>query len=485
MSRFQRLTELFDRGVDLPVSEQERLLRERCDGDPALASELRAMLTAARRPLAEFERGAGDLLERLQQDDDPEALCGTVIGDGERGYEIEAHVATGGMAHVYRAVRIVAGTRRRVALKVLREGLDSAAFLRRFERERATLARLDHELIVTFLDVGALPDGRPFLAMEFVDGMTALDWAEARSVAERVALGARVADALQYAHTQLVVHRDLKPSNVLVLGDGAPRLLDFGIATMLDDGAGDGSAPMTPAYASPEQLTGAPVTAASDVFALGRLLQELLTGDPDGRVTEADLRAIVERATAARPADRYPSASAMGADLRRFLAHEPVRAGPVDALRRSRLFARRHSWSLAFAAAVVLALAVGWISAHLGRREAQAEASLGWGAHTQARQAAAAYERSLVALAAESVTIAVATIDRLERELAAIVERCPETEVLLRLTLAELLLAGDQPTRALDHAERAAELAGRSRGVGPREVERASGIVSRCRAAMR
>ncbi|MCR9246531.1 MAG: serine/threonine protein kinase [bacterium] len=494
MNRFGRLSELFAAGVDLPSAEQERLIVERCGDDASLAREARAILAVSRRPLREFELGAGDLLERLRRQDRPEELCGTVIGEGSDGacrYEIEEHMASGGMAHVYRAARTIGTARRRVALKVLREDLDSAAFLERFEHERATLARLEHELIVTFLDAGSLPDGRPFLVMEYVEGVSAIVWANSAALSARIVLLARIAEAIQYAHTQLVVHRDLKPSNVLVLADGTPRLLDFGIATILDERpSGDprGAAeqgPMTPAYASPEQLTGAPVTAASDVFALGRLLEEVVAAGSNAPEPGGDLRAIIARATAIEPVARYPSAGALAADLRRILAHEPVHARPAGRVHRARLFARRRRLPIAAGAAIVLALIAGWASAHLGKREAQAEASLGWGAHTQARRAANAYERSLLALAADSATAAATTIDRLQRELSAHASSCPETEVLLRLTLAELLLNTEEPADALVHAERAAELAETSRGVGSREAERATNLAARCRAALR
>tara|TARA_R110002072_G_scaffold302499_1_gene485896 strand:- start:56863 stop:58326 length:1464 start_codon:yes stop_codon:yes gene_type:complete len=479
MSRWQLVQELFEATVAMRPDERLRALRDRSDGDEELARQVEALIAADARPMPELDRDASELFERLRVDAAPENasgdscedLCGVSVGD----YCIEEHVASGGMAHVYRATRKAAGTKRRVAVKVLREGLDTEALLRRFEREQETLARLEHEHIVAFLDCGALPDGRPFLVMEFVDGVALTAWAKSKPVVERLQLFLRVLSTVQYAHSQLVVHRDLKPSNVLVTADGVPKLVDFGVSTVLDAGqmVAAGGGPMTPVYASPEQLAGDPVTVASDVFALGVVLRELLTGDATTPVSPVDLRCVVERATAADPAERYRSVAELAEDLRRFLAREPIAMRAGSWRYRGQLFARRHRWPIVLVAAVMVSLLAGWVSADLGRRSAAQEASIGWTAHSHAKVTAGVYERWIVEMAKNSPQAAELAIVHLERELTGRVQRFPEAETLVRLTLAQLYLDRGDREQAGKHAERALQLAQTCRGVGPRDLARA------------
>ncbi|HEY0777042.1 MAG TPA: serine/threonine-protein kinase, partial [Gemmatirosa sp.] len=274
----------------------------------------------------------------------------------------------------------------RVALKLLRDGRGTPSAVRRLLAERRVLARLDHPNVARLLDAGVTENGAPYFAMEYVDGAPLVDACDARQmdVRGRVALFATVCDAVAYAHAHHVVHRDLKPANVFVRADGVVKLLDFGIAKLLapDDAPGAASAPagtpawgptsgmwlMTPRYAAPEQRRGEPVTPASDVFALGLVLEELLTGrrppryalavatlaqaigaptDPDAsaavdaaarlrsttshrlqRAIAGDLDAIIRRATADDPAGRYADAGQLADDLRLYLADRPVRARP-------------------------------------------------------------------------------------------------------------------------------------------------------------
>lgn len=297
------------------------------------------------------------------------------------GYEVLSLLGEGGMGRVYRAIRERDGVQQTVALKLLRTR--SAAHRDLFLRERRTLARLRHPGIVPFLDAGTTPDGMPWLAMELVDGEPITDWVQRVDppLRERVALIQRVCAAVQYGHTSLVVHRDLKPSNVLVTADGHPRLLDFGIAAMLAEGDTPPPA-MTPGHAAPEQLRGEPVTAAVDIHALGILLYQVLTGvhpfrsggdeAPDmvrGRILHGirpplrrhgsfppDLEAIVGKALSVEPGDRYASAGALGEDLSRLLAGQPVQAVPDTPGYRIRRFVGRNRWTVAAASAAVLVL---------------------------------------------------------------------------------------------------------------------------------
>ncbi|MCA9718521.1 MAG: serine/threonine protein kinase, partial [Myxococcales bacterium] len=389
---------------------------------------------------------------------------------------------------VYRATRASAGVRRRVALKVLRPELDGELLLEHFQRERETLAALEHDHIVSFVDAGALPDGRPFLAMEYVEGATLSRWGAGVPRRARIELFLKVLAAVQYAHRMLVVHRDLKPSNVLVTPQGAPKLLDFGVAALLDveGAAARVRAPLTPAYASPEQLRGAPVTTASDLYSLGVLLHELLTGalpeDDDARARGGlpyDLWAISQKARARDPARRYQSADELAHDLRRFLAHEPIAAASRSWAHRARLFVRRHRFPVSLAAAVVAATITGWVGSELDRRHAAREATHGWGAHAEAKLVARVLERWMLESSSADRETSRRATRFLERALEEDARARPEAELLLRLTLAELYLARGERERAARHVERAWALARSTRGVGKADRARVAELSGR------
>ena len=356
-----------------------------------------------------------------------------LVGERVGAYRIDALVGSGGMGAVYRAVRADGAFERTVALKVTREGL-APRLASRFRHERRLLAALDHPSIARLLDAGHLPDGRPWLAMEYVEGEPVTAYADGRrlGVEARLGLFVRIAGAVAHAHRALVVHRDLKPSNVLVAtgesastgapgsvgaGAGEPqvKLLDFGIAKLLD-GAGDddatvaGAVLMTPAYAAPEQLRGGPVSTATDVYALGVLLYELLAGrrpprwDAGGvpppepsvalgktslatEIAEArrttpdalakslrgDLDAIVMKALQEQPEKRYGSVEALTRDVRRHLAGRPVDAHPGTPAYRLARFVRRHRGAVAAAGVSFLLLAAVASVALRQRAEAQRE----------------------------------------------------------------------------------------------------------------
>src|SRR5690242_11769801 len=283
---WDRIATIFDRAVDVCRQERAALLDQLCGSDETIRREVEAMLEA-------HERSPGLIAERrLVTDHGPsgtETLDGTLPEGARVGpYRIGSPVGAGGMGDVYRADRVDGAYSQTVAIKVLRPGYRTAEMVRRFRVEREALARLVHPGIATILDGGALDDGRPYLVLELVEGVpvTAYCAERALSIRDRLALFLRIVATVQFAHGRLVVHRDLKPSNILVQRDGAPRLLDFGIAKLLDLSAdaslGMATTPevrlLTPEYAAPEQIRGEPPTTAADIYSLGVLLFEMLTG---------------------------------------------------------------------------------------------------------------------------------------------------------------------------------------------------------------
>jgi serine/threonine protein kinase/tetratricopeptide (TPR) repeat protein len=288
---WEEIDRIFTQALDLAPERWPAFLDEACEGDPELRSRVADLLRLSltlddflKEPRLEVEGElAADLADRLGDRDAPfptEARIGP--------YRIVDTLGRGGAGTVYLAERVEGGRKPPVALKVLRRGLDTDDLLERFTVERQILATLDHPDVARLLDAGATDDGRPYLVMEHVDGEPITEHCRARSlsVQERLGLFVRVARAVHHAHGSLIVHRDLKPTNVLVAEGGAPKLLDFGIAKLLDPDALAGKGPqtrtgtrlLTPGYASPEQRRGEPVTPASDIYQLGLLLYELLTG---------------------------------------------------------------------------------------------------------------------------------------------------------------------------------------------------------------
>jgi serine/threonine-protein kinase len=409
----------FSRLLDeaLEIDDQDRgawLERIRRDS-PEPFDPLRRVLEAdaSRDPgAAPFESLPWDLLE-----DEDAPRRGTVVGP----YTLEAELGVGGMGSVWSARRSDGAYERLVALKLPHVlGRDLRA---RFRRERDILARLSHPNIAQFLDAGVAPDGRPYLALELVEGQPILDAARlARlGIDERLKWFRAVLDAVAYAHGRLIVHRDIKPSNVLVTGAGVVKLLDFGIAKLIEptaSGRADATQltredvrPATPDYAAPEQLAGGEITVATDVWALGALLFELLTGrrpfsradrlgterdrvvplasrrvdEPHAlalglqaralsRRLEGDLDAILAKALAFDSRDRYASVEAFAADLDRFVGLQPIVARPVSRWVRTRLFARRHRVGLALSSLLVVAVLAGVLGVLLQARATAAAA---------------------------------------------------------------------------------------------------------------
>ena len=368
--------------------ERRRYLDKHCGADGPLRREVEALLEAAEADGDPFEESVQAAREHFWR---------TVIGaDAGRGgaeedltgqrfhsWRIERCIARGGLATVYLAHRDDGEFAQQAAFKVLRRGLDTDDVVSRFRTERQILSSLEHPSIARILDGGALPDGRPYLVLEYVDGLPITEYCRSRNVdlAGRLRLVIRVLRALHHAHRHLVVHRDVKPSNILVAGEGDVKLLDFGIAKLLDgehSGADathtrTGVALLTPGYGSPEQHAGDVVTTASDIYQAGLVLYELVTGEfpfagrpaesqfvvpppserlrgtPLYRSVRGDLDAITRRAAHADPGQRYASADEMLRDLERYLAGRPVQAQPDTFTYRARKLAGRNPWLLPLA----------------------------------------------------------------------------------------------------------------------------------------
>ncbi|MBK7928190.1 MAG: serine/threonine protein kinase [Bryobacterales bacterium] len=410
--RWQRVEDVFQAALDLEGEARERLLAETCAGDEALRLEVDSLLRAyesadgviggAIRDTARQVVGHGELVEGQQ------------IG----AYRILSKLARGGMGAVYLAERADGLYEARVAIKVIRpEYATSESLWQRFRAEQRILATLTHPNIGRMLDAGITEQRSPYVVMEYIDGAPLHRYCRKRemSLRERLELFRTVCGAVAYAHRNLVIHRDIKPPNILVTEDGTPKLLDFGIAKLLEqDGAEAGltragERMMTPEYASPEAIRGEPATTQVDVFALGVVLYELLTGEhpfirenqtqwdleqtivreearPPStrggvlakarRDERADLDAIVMTAMRKEPAERYASVEALSEDVRRFLAGETVEAARSSRWYAAKKFVRRNKLAVAAGAMVVVMLAGVAVSMSLLAARAERERRL-------------------------------------------------------------------------------------------------------------
>jgi tetratricopeptide (TPR) repeat protein/predicted Ser/Thr protein kinase len=407
VSEFARLERGLDALLDLPPSERPEAIVRLAGGDASFAAELRELSARLDAEDALLDRSAAAALGAP-----PEQGAGLPAGTRIGPWRIETLVGRGGMGEVYRATRADGQYAQRVALKLIRVATSGGAG--RLDAERRILARLEHPSIARLIDGGVAPDGRPYMAMEFVEGRPLIEWCRDQhaTLEVRIRLFLEICEAVAYAHRNLVVHRDLKPSNVLVTESGQAKLLDFGIARLLDEPSGEPTRELllTPAYAPPEQLLGRSVMTGADVYSLGLLLHELLCGRPAHDVAHlsvaaaihavltrppaapsrvaaleanppvaparlaGDLDAIVARAVRVEPELRYPGVEALAADLDRWQRHLPVlaRRGTAGYVLSRAL--RRHR-ALAVAAGIaVLAIgagtaAVAW-QAHVARAEA-------------------------------------------------------------------------------------------------------------------
>jgi len=400
--RAARLEELFRYAVQLEGEARARYLADECHTDAQLWRDVHALL-AADASASEADLAGGSMARHLAAAHAAADASGTVIGP----YRVLRLLGSGGMGSVYLAER--EDVHKQVAIKLLHGTFRSTDATRRFLVEQKVLARLDQRHIARFLDAGISPAGTPYLVMEYVPGESLLAYSAGRRLSERLALFDAACEAVAYAHKHLVVHRDLKPSNILVDRQGCVKLLDFGIAKLLeDDDEGltrDGARLMTPEYATPEQIRGEPITPATDVYALGVLLFELLTDSspysvaasspaqiervicdsvvplPSTRPAEpflpsgipSDLDAICLRALEKAPDDRYATAAELRADLQRHLAHLPIEARVPTATYRLRKFVRRHRLGVAAGLVLTALCAAGVATVIAQARRAERE----------------------------------------------------------------------------------------------------------------
>jgi serine/threonine-protein kinase len=403
--------------LDLPDEQRDDFVRSACADDAALFREVTELLRIERDPDSLLDH-ALPIRDELGVVDEAPVLA--EVG----GYRLLDELGRGGMGAVYRAERIGGVAQHRVALKIIKRGMDSDDIVRRFVRERDILAQLKHQNIARLIDGGVGADGRVWFAMELIDGAPITTWCDAHraTLEARLRLFCAVCGAVQYAHRNLVVHRDLKPSNILVSTDGDVKLLDFGIAKLLDersasDNTGSQVKLMTPEFAAPEQLRGESVTTATDIYQLGLVLYEILCGhraksrstggDSSGRfrpmiaaldesgpplspenvaefrstavgalrrALSGDLARIVRKALSSEPSQRYETAASLADDIRRFLGGMPVLARPDSLLYRTRKFVGRHALGIGMAALVIAALMAATVYSLQQARRAEAQA---------------------------------------------------------------------------------------------------------------
>lgn len=435
--RWDRVKEVLATALELPPHERASYLDRQCIGDDALRSEIELLLRGEQEAGSEFlgESSFAEAATALIPIED-HSWIGRRVG----AYRIVEQIGAGGMGEVYRAFRADDQYCKEVALKVIRAGQDSNSVITRFKNERQILASLEHPNIARLLDGGTTEDGVPYIAMELIEGRPITEYCDQfkLSIAERLRIFLQVSSAVQFAHEHLIIHRDIKPGNILVTTDGTPKLLDFGIAKILeaDPAAGHADATktafrvLTPRYSSPEQISGEPMTTASDVYSLGVVLYELLTGRSPYRVTtgspqemaqavcavdpqkpsfavgrvepvrnppsqpaeldelsaarsssperlrkrlNGDLDNIILMALKKDPVRRYRSVEQLQEDLRRHLDNLPVLARNDTAWYRASKFVNRHKAGVILSGTFVLALLCGMAitlhEAQVARRE--------------------------------------------------------------------------------------------------------------------
>jgi serine/threonine protein kinase len=435
--RWRLIEELFHAAVELPPNERGDFLASACGGDVSLRAEIEKLIDGDDRAGSFIETPpALDKTTIALPEPDAESITGLRLG----AYEVTREIGRGGMGTVYLAARADEEFRKRVAIKLVTAGFDHESIIQRFRNERQILAGLDHPNIARLLDGGTTESGAPYFVMEYIEGQTIRDYCDSHrlSTIERLKLFRTVCSAVHFAHQNLIVHRDIKPANILVTADGTPKLLDFGVAKLLSpiaqatDITEVTSRMMTPEYASPEQARGETITTASDVYSLGVLLYELLTGHRPYRVDsrslieiieaiceqepakpstvigrtetspgagrtevtltpeavsdardsephrlrrelEGDLDNIVLKAMRKEPQRRYASVEQFSEDIKRYFKGLPVIARRDTLSYRTSKFIARHKAGVAAAALLIIALLGGAVTtlwqAHVARQE--------------------------------------------------------------------------------------------------------------------
>ena len=403
---WQQVKDLFAEAVEQPLASRREFLEAKCDGDGLLFDEVNSLLTASSEPENLIEKNVINIASKV----------GVEVSYVERHfgpYRIIREIGSGGMGTVFLAERDDGEFTKRVALKIVRQSVAGQDVINRFKRERQILAGLNHPNIAALYDGGISDKGEPFLAMEYVDGATLIDYANDNDlgVEARLSLFLQICSAVSYAHRNLVIHRDIKPSNILVDRDGVPRLLDFGLAKSFGSDVAETRTELrafTPAYASPEQINGVVITTASDVYSLGVIFYELLAGTkplhfedksfeeivqtintsqplppsliPDQTGTDApnrrlkgDLDNIALMALRKEPERRYSSVEEFADDIKRHLRARPIVARPNTFGYLTAKFIRRNRIAVVAVGLIIVVLMVGlsfslW-QANVARRE--------------------------------------------------------------------------------------------------------------------
>jgi eukaryotic-like serine/threonine-protein kinase len=409
--RWKRIEDIFHQALEHLPEERSAFLKEVCQSDDSLQQEIESLL-AQERPEHSIQNVVFKAAESFRKTTSLE-LVGRRIGP----YRLTHLIGQGGMGTVYQAVRDDEQYRKQVAIKLIKRGMDTDFILNRFRNERQILATLEHPYTAHLLDGGTTDDGLPFFVMEYIQGQTITEYCATKrySVTEKLKLFRMVCDAVQHAHRNLIIHRDIKPGNILVMEDGTPKLLDFGIAKLLTPesiqtkmtATSGAFAALTPDYASPEQIRGESVSTATDIYSLGVVLYQLLTGElpynfksytpqevenvitgtqPDRpsvvveriggshkvrRQLKGDLDNIVLMALRKEPERRYRSVEQFSEDIRRHLEGLPVHARKDTIAYHTGKFISRHKLSLAVVALVILSLVAGIIATMYQARRAE------------------------------------------------------------------------------------------------------------------
>ena len=487
-----RLEALFAEALEREAGERARFLDEACGADETLRRELAELLAAHDAATGFFDDLSAEIVTAAGAEVETAARPRVRIGP-YRALRLLGH---GGMGAVYLAVRADGEFEQEVALKLLHLDMETPETRARFLSERQLLARLSHPHIARLLDGGVTEEGRPYFAMEYVEGTPITTYCRSRElpVEAMLALFLDVIEAVSYLHRNLIVHRDLKPSNILVDGAGQVKLLDFGIAKLLAEEAGAGGRTrtgqqlLTPQYAAPEQLANDPVTTATDVYALGVVLYELLTGSRPHERAALDLAALQNEDTAPpsvfrqglsrdldticlkalrpEPQRRYASAEQLGQDIERYLQGLPVRARPSTWGYRVGRFMRRNRGGVAVAALLAALVLTGFIAERRLRSEAETARAL---AQEEAAKAVAVSDFLAELLSSVdparaqgrdvSVSDVLAEASRRLESGSHFADR-PTDEAALRLTIGRTYMALSRHEEAEPHLLRALELRG-------------------------
>jgi eukaryotic-like serine/threonine-protein kinase len=523
-ARWERIKAVFQDAFEKDPAERAALLAAACGDDADMRMQAERLLTA--------HGSVGTFLDAPLQ---PETRSASLLGERERSaeslalqgpkperigaYRIVRELGRGGMGTVYLAERDDAGFKKTVAIKVVSR--DSHVMMRRFRTETQILATLEHPGIARLYDGGTTEEGLPYFVMEYVGGENIVAYCERHhlSIADRLRLFRRVCEAVQFAHQSFIVHRDLKPSNILVTADAEPKLLDFGIAKLLNPELAGGPVEetmemtrlLTPQYASPEHVRGQPVTTASDVYSLGVILYELLTGARPYRITNAQSTAEIERAVcetdaappsavapSARrrelrgdldnivlkalrkaPAERYGTAAELAEDIRRHVERFPVQAQPDRVAYRAGKFMRRHRAAVAAAAITAASLVAGLGVALWQARVARAERDRAAAETAKAQQVAgflsSVFQGANPVLARGKTVTARELLDQASTSIETKLKDEPDVQASLLLVIADAYRSLTLFDKSAELAERA--LALREQAFPPRSLEVAEALL--------